>query len=107
MKKSMFADMGLACRSCVFFNEEGNCDIVEGEILPDGVCKLWIIPEEKINMDEPLSSIGKEEPKPEPAPAKATAQAPAQRSAEPGVDAVAAIAKLKALSLKAAAHGSA
>lgn len=104
MKKSMFRDQGLACENCVFFNAEGNCDVVEGDIQPEGVCKLWIIPEEKLKMEEPLESIGKEES--QPAQEQPPQQPPMQRNAEPEVDTVAAIAKLKALALGAAAHGS-
>jgi hypothetical protein len=41
-----FKAEGIACINCVFFNEEMNqCQIVEGEIEPDAVCKLWVIPE--------------------------------------------------------------
>ena len=39
-----FKSDGLKCSSCVFF-EDGACHLVSGQIDPDGVCKLWIIPE--------------------------------------------------------------
>lgn len=43
-----FKSEGLMCQNCVFF-EEGACEIVEGNISPEGICKLWIIPEEKLS----------------------------------------------------------
>lgn len=108
MKRSMFADQGMMCSNCVFWNSEGNCDIVEGAIEEKGICKLWVIPEEKLKVEEPLASIGKDEAEPvaprsepaavEPAPAP---EAPTPRS----VDTAAVIAKLKALALGAAANG--
>lgn len=42
-----FKDNGLICSSCIFY-EENACHIVSGNIDPEGICKLWIIPEEKI-----------------------------------------------------------
>ena len=106
MKRSMFADQGMACMNCVFWNSEGNCDIVEGQIEEKGLCKLWIIPEEKLKIEDPLAAIGKEEaepiaPRSEPAVVVAEPEPPAPRS----VDTAAVIAKLKALALGAAANG--
>lgn len=41
-----FVAEGIACANCVFYNEEAKqCQIVEGVIEPDAVCKLWVIPE--------------------------------------------------------------
>lgn len=39
-----FKSDGLKCSSCVFF-EDGACHLVSGQIDPEGICKLWIIPE--------------------------------------------------------------
>jgi HK97 family phage prohead protease len=106
MKRSMFADQGMACMNCVFWNSEGNCDIVEGQIEEKGLCKLWIIPEEKLKAEDPLASIGKEDaepvaPRSEPVAAEPVPEAPAPRS----VDTAAVVAKLKAIALGAAANG--
>jgi hypothetical protein len=49
-----FKSDGLKCSSCVFF-EDGACHLVSGQIDPDGVCKLWIIPE--TNADEQDNSV--------------------------------------------------
>jgi len=102
----MFADQGMACMNCVFWNSEGNCDIVEGQIEEKGLCKLWIIPEEKLKAEDPLASIGKEDaepvaPRSEPVAAEPVPEAPAPRS----VDTAAVVAKLKAIALGAAANG--
>jgi len=41
-----FKAEGIACKNCVFYNEiTQQCQIVEGMIEPDAVCKLWVIPE--------------------------------------------------------------
>lgn len=36
---------GMNCANCVFFRGGRKCEIVEGDIAPEAVCKLWIIPE--------------------------------------------------------------
>lgn len=56
-KRSMFGNHGVKCANCVFWNPEGTCDVVEGEIAAEGVCKLWIIPEERLEMEDPLKSV--------------------------------------------------
>lgn len=56
-KRSMFGNQGVKCANCVFWNPEGTCDVVEGEIAAEGVCKLWIIPEERLEMEDPLKSV--------------------------------------------------
>jgi len=42
-----FKSDGLVCSSCIFY-EEGMCHLVSGNIDPEGVCKLWIIPQESL-----------------------------------------------------------
>lgn len=45
-----FKSEGLKCGNCVFFNEDNaQCAIVSGIIESEGVCKMWIIPELKLN----------------------------------------------------------
>jgi HK97 family phage prohead protease len=36
---------GMVCSSCVFYEGARGCEVVNGDIAPEGVCKLWIIPE--------------------------------------------------------------
>jgi hypothetical protein len=47
-----FKAEGIMCGACVFYME-GKCEIVEGIIDPEGVCKLWIIPESALNLVAP------------------------------------------------------
>ena len=43
---SPFAAEGMACANCYFFEGPRGCEIVDGDIAPGAVCKLWVIPEE-------------------------------------------------------------
>lgn len=44
--KNPFVAEGLKCGNCIFYNENTDqCQIVEGILEPEAVCKLWIIPE--------------------------------------------------------------
>lgn len=43
-----FKNEGMICGNCVFFVGGGGCEIVSGKIDPNGICKLWIIPQELI-----------------------------------------------------------
>lgn len=44
-----FKATGMMCHNCVFFADAANqCMIVMGEIEPEAICKLWVIPEDKI-----------------------------------------------------------
>jgi HK97 family phage prohead protease len=49
---NVFADAGIKCAACVYFQGGGACEIVEGSIEPEAVCKLWVIPE-GTNSDAP------------------------------------------------------
>lgn len=42
------ADRGLACGNCAFFRGAQGCTIVRGDIEPGAICKLWVIPAERI-----------------------------------------------------------
>ena len=57
--KNPFKATGLMCSNCIFFNDNNGsqCMIVEGIIEPEAVCKMWIIPEEKII--EPSTKMSK------------------------------------------------
>lgn len=43
-----FLAQGLHCSNCFFFEGPRACEVVSGDIDPNGVCKLWIIPNELI-----------------------------------------------------------
>lgn len=75
--ESPFADEGLVCSSCAFYEGPRACEIVDGDIDPNGVCKRWVIPEMLLTiqpeaqgpaaepMDEPMTDA--------PAPVRYTA----------------------------------
>jgi hypothetical protein len=44
--ESPFAEDGMVCANCWFYEGALACEIVDGEIAPGGVCKLWLIPVE-------------------------------------------------------------
>lgn len=51
--KNPFRPEGLVCQNCVFFDELSNgCQIVTGSIEPGAVCKLWVIPENKLALPD-------------------------------------------------------
>jgi signal peptide peptidase SppA len=41
---SPFAGSNLFCQNCVFYRGPRGCGLVEGDIDPNGICKLWVIP---------------------------------------------------------------
>lgn len=43
---SPFAAEGMVCANCTMFEGPRSCEIVDGDIAPDSVCKFWIIPAE-------------------------------------------------------------
>jgi hypothetical protein len=87
MKKSAFGSQGMKCENCVFFNSGGSCDVVSGEIASEGLCKIWIIPEEKLAIEDPLGKPDPEEEEPR------------------SIDAAGTAARLKAKALESASHG--
>jgi HK97 family phage prohead protease len=94
MTENPFANDGLKCSNCVFFeSEEGRCYIVSGEIAADAVCKLWIIPEERMSA---------EEKKPEPVDDK---PAEDMRAEQENIDIAVKLANLKATILRTQLHG--
>jgi hypothetical protein len=96
MTENPFAKDGLNCGNCVFFeSEEGRCYVVQGEIAADAVCKLWIIPEERMS----------EEKKPEPAPAVDEKAAEDMRAAKQEEEIAVKLANLKATILRTQLHG--
>lgn len=49
--ESPFADEGMVCSSCVFYEGPRACEVVSGDIDPAGICKLWIIPEQLLGVE--------------------------------------------------------
>lgn len=42
--KSPFVSQGLVCSNCVFYQGGRKCKVVAGDIDPNAICKLWVIP---------------------------------------------------------------
>ena len=101
MDESPFAAKGLNCANCVFFNEGGSCDVVDGAIAPGGLCRLWIITEDKL-----AGMTVEEKPAEMPAPEEKPAEMPApeEKPARRQDDAATAMARLKAAALGSAAR---
>jgi hypothetical protein len=53
ISRSPFDEEGLLCSNCVFFQGGRMCEIVAGDIAPEGICKLWVIGERNVN-NEPM-----------------------------------------------------
>ena len=41
---SPFSSEGMVCQNCVFYRGPRGCGLVSGDIDPNGICKLWVIP---------------------------------------------------------------
>jgi hypothetical protein len=48
-----FAAEGMACKNCVLFLAN-RCEIIDGEIEENALCKFWIIPEAMLTMEAPV-----------------------------------------------------
>lgn len=42
--ESPFADEGMVCSNCIFYEGPRACEVVAGDIDPGAVCKFWVIP---------------------------------------------------------------
>ena len=55
-KVNPFKAEGMVCSNCVFFDELSNgCVVVTGNIEPDAICKLWVIPETSLNLNPQIT----------------------------------------------------
>ena len=45
-----FIGYGMMCGNCVFYEPNGRCQIVQGSIDYEGLCKLWIIPDRELEI---------------------------------------------------------
>jgi HK97 family phage prohead protease len=60
MDDSPFANRGLVCSNCLFFEGGGACEIVQGDIAANGICKLHVIPEEKMKNERSEAAVVEE-----------------------------------------------
>jgi|LakMenE01Jun11ns_1017448.scaffolds.fasta_scaffold9878008_2 hypothetical protein len=49
--ESPFAEQGMICSNCSLFEGGRLCEVVEGDISPDAICKLWVIRTDLLNAD--------------------------------------------------------
>lgn len=49
-----FVNEGMACQNCVFYEGPRACEIVEGDIDPNGLCKFWVIPQSYLTGPAPM-----------------------------------------------------
>jgi HK97 family phage major capsid protein/HK97 family phage prohead protease len=61
MAESPFAEDGMVCANCAFYAGPRACEIVSGDIAPEGVCKFWIIPE-RLMSEQPEMEEGRPYP---------------------------------------------
>ena len=61
MAESPFAEDGMICSNCAFYAGPRACEIVSGDIAPEGVCKFWIIPE-RLMSEQPEMEEGRPYP---------------------------------------------
>lgn len=58
-----FIAQGMVCKNCVFFLAN-RCEIVDGEIEDEAICKLWIIPDAALGLEtapaEPVAPMEEE-----------------------------------------------
>ena len=52
--ESPYLSEGLACSNCAFYDGARACEVVSGDIAPEGICKLWIIPNDLITTPMPV-----------------------------------------------------
>jgi HK97 family phage prohead protease len=88
MEESPFAERGLVCSNCLFFEGGGACEIVQGDIAADGICKLNVIPEEKMSNERS-----------EPAVAEVTEEKVEVQEPQPDYEAQVAALRLAALQI--------
>ena len=50
---SHHVDEGMICANCVLYEADGVCDAVSGVIAPEGLCRLYVIPDSLMNMVAP------------------------------------------------------
>lgn len=54
--ESPFAAEGLVCSSCAFYEGPRACEVVAGDIDPNGICKKWVIPAALVVGYEPAAA---------------------------------------------------
>lgn len=66
VEKSPFEDEGLVCSNCLFYSGGRSCEVVEGDIAPEGICKLWQIPAVLVKGKDDVRGEGADAPAADP-----------------------------------------
>jgi hypothetical protein len=80
-----FASEGMACKNCVLFLAN-RCEIIDGEIEENSLCKFWIIPEAMLMMAAPVEPAPMEPTEDENAAIEDRETTPAERADMPAGD---------------------
>lgn len=59
VEENPFASENIQCSTCAFYEGPRACEIVEGDIAPEAVCKFWVIPNELLEVPVAIRSIEK------------------------------------------------
>lgn len=51
---------GFKCENCAFFRTPNKCSIVKGAVERRGVCRLYVIPQERLARQSAESAVGNE-----------------------------------------------
>jgi hypothetical protein len=52
-------DRGFACGNCVFMQPPNRCAIVKGRIEEDGLCRLHVIPNDRLTLGGAQAALGR------------------------------------------------
>ncbi len=80
-----FAAEGMACKNCVLFLAN-RCEIIDGEIEENALCKFWIIPEAMLTMEATVEPASMEPMEDEVAAIEDRETTPAERADMPAGD---------------------
>lgn len=53
---NVFAEKGIICANCAFYEGGGGCEILSMPVEPDAACKLWIIPQGLVEGEPPVEA---------------------------------------------------
>lgn len=56
-KANYGAAIGFKCENCAFFRAPKGCMVMKGPVERAGVCRLYVIPQDKLGKPKPMPSI--------------------------------------------------
>jgi HK97 family phage prohead protease len=62
VEESPFAEQGMICSNCSLFEGGRLCEVVEGDIAPGAICKLWVIRTDLLSNDETIEPVVIDDP---------------------------------------------